>query len=226
MSFPAAFGPLRVPKYAPATSLSVHGGTWRGPSASRRPLKSELWRPKSAQGHPIGRQETPTSAPERSKRRQKPLQIAFWMEKVDLLKSTVFLRKNHTFSCPRAPKSVRNRAQTLSRTIFDDILRRKSLEETLGSGSDSPKDAQRTPKNRPRRPKSRKRDFAPPPLFLIRRVSDLLCPWDFLYIFIQKCAFRLGGVAKSTIRRTLRCACLTGELRSQPVCYAYRHYHR
>ena len=131
MSFPAALGPLWEPKYAPATALSVQEGTWRGPSASRRRLKSEFWRPKSAQGHPIGRQETPTSAPERPKRRQKPAQIAFRTEKVDLLKSTVFLRKNHIFSCPRAPKSVRNRAQTLFRTIFDDILRRKSFEETL-----------------------------------------------------------------------------------------------
>ena len=165
MSFPAALGPLWGPKYTPATVLSVQEGTWRGPSVSWRGLKSEFWRPKSAQGHPIGRQETPTSAPERPKRRQKPAQIAFWTEKVDLPKSTVFPRKNHTFSCPRAPKSVRNRAQTLSRTIFDDILRRKSFEETLGSGSDSPKDAQRTPKTPPRRPKSRKRDFAPPLVF-------------------------------------------------------------
>ena len=131
MSFPAVWGPLRVPKYAPATALSIQEGTWRAPSGSRRRPKSEFWRPKSAQGHPIGRQETPTSAPERPKRRQKPAQIAFWTEKVDLPKSTVFLRKNYTFSCPRAPKSVRNRLQTLFRTIFDDILRRKSLEETL-----------------------------------------------------------------------------------------------
>ena len=165
MSFPAALGPLWVRKYAPATTLSVQEGTWRAPSASRRRLKSELWRPEGAQGHPIGRQEAPTSHPERPKWTQKRPQIAFRTEKVDLPKSPIFPRKNHTFSCPRAPKSVRNRARTLFRTIFDDILWRKSFEETLGSASDSSDDTQRTPKRPPRRPESRKRDFDPFPCF-------------------------------------------------------------
>ena len=165
MSFPAALGPLWEPKYAPATTLSVQEGTWRGPRASRRRPKGEFWRSKSAQGHPFGRQEAPTSRPERPKRTPKRPQIAFRTEKVDLPKSPVFPGKNHTFSCPRAPKSDRNRAQTLFRTIFDDNLRPKSFEETLGSDLDSSKDTQRTPKTPPRRPKSQKRDFDPPPCF-------------------------------------------------------------
>ena len=157
MSFPAALGPLRVPKCGPAAALSLQEGTWRGPSASRRRPQSEFWRPKIPQGHPIGRQETPASAPERAKRRQKSVQIAFRTEKADLRKSAVFPRKNHTFSCPRAPKSVRNRVQTLFRPIFDDILRRKSLEDSLkrfGLAEGRPKNAPvapKTPAEPPRR---------------------------------------------------------------------------
>ena len=51
-------------------------------------------------------------------------------------------------------------------------------------------------------------------------------PWDFCYIFIQKCGFRVGGVAKTKIRQTLRFAPPPRELRSQPACNACRHCQR
>ena len=130
------------------------------------------------------------------------------MENVDFLKSMLFPKKNHTFSCPRAPKSHQNRAQTPSQTNFDDILRPKSFEETPWSDHMAVRTLPGTPKERPRGPqgppRAAKAIFAPPGFdpFLHR----VLWSWDFCYIFIQKCGFRVGGVAFSPIRQTLRFA--------------------
>ena len=88
------------------------------------------------------------------------------MENGDFLKSMLFPKKNHTFSCPRAPKSHQNRAQTPSQTNFDDILRPKSFEETPWSDHMAVRTRPGTPKERPRGPQGPPRDakaiFAPP----------------------------------------------------------------
>ena len=64
MRFPAAEGPLQVPKCPPAAALRLRGGTWRGPSGAQRHPKSTPWSPKSGQGHRIERQEAPGSTSE------------------------------------------------------------------------------------------------------------------------------------------------------------------
>ena len=70
-----------------------------------------------------------------------------------------------------------------------------------------------TPKERPGGPqgppRAAKAIFAPPLGFDPlgdRRDAGVIWPWDFCYIFIQKCGFRVGSVAKTKIRQTLRFA--------------------
>ena len=167
MRFPAAWGPLGAPKCPPAAALSLPGGTWRGPSGPIRHPKGTPWSPKSGQGEPIWCQGAPRSTPERQKRRQKRAKIAFRMEDVDFLKSMLFPRKNYSFSCPRAPTSHQNRAQTPSQTNFDDVLRPKSFEETPWSDYMAVRTLPGTSKERPRGPQGPPRAaraiFVPPP---------------------------------------------------------------
>ena len=70
-----------------------------------------------------------------------------------------------------------------------------------------------TPKERPRGPQGPPRaakTICASPLGFDRLGDRLdagvIWPWDFCYIFIQKCGFRVGGVAFSAIRQTLRFA--------------------
>ena len=71
----------------------------------------------------------------------------------------------------------------------------------FGLSQGRPKNVQEAPKV-PQEPP--RRIFAPPGFdpFL----HGVLWPWEFCYIFIQKCGFRVGGVAKTKIRQTLRFA--------------------
>ena len=58
----------------------------------------------------------------------------------------------------------------------------------------------------PKVPQEPPRRFLPSPLVLILSSPGVIWPWDFCYIFIQKCGFRVGRVAKTKIRQTLRFA--------------------
>ena len=72
----------------------------------------------------------------------------------------------------------------------------------FGSSRERPKSAQGPPK-------AAKAIFVAPLGFDPlggRRDAGALWPWDFCYIFIQNCGFRVGGVAFSPIRQTLRFA--------------------
>ena len=150
------------------------------------------------------------------------------MENVNFLKSILFPKekpkKNHTFSCPREPKSHQNRAQTPSQTNFDDILRPKSFEETPWSDHMAVRTLPGTPKERPRGPqgppRAAKAIFAPLPLGFdsLGDRRDLAVRL-FLH-FHTKVGFSCGRCRKNEDSANPAFRTPPRELRSQPACKA------